>query len=349
MRRVQRRVRYGEDRDQGEQVQRDRPPELRDGRQAQRHLHRSAGQRRAHLYGTTGGIHPTTCHSGRVTFNAKLYDLPLPGGRQELGAAFTVAPTTAGRNSRIRSSVSRPSASGWQRSDLGFESVSLVIAFLRPGDLCPPTRKARLGGSGRAPRPRSTRWRASPAHGWREVPRPAKLCGLPGLGRPFPRLYPLRRLRVVARRDADRGSDGPPTSPDGRRRRPPTRLPADRPYDRSAFFERTATATVPRSPSSPPRPPDPRRRRSRRWTPRPGCSTLTGRRVGGRCQPSSRSGRGARPCTRRIALTVRFTLGVGATRDVSDPPCRRPGPPTGSLANCSRRHSRSRATLLAMP
>ncbi|MGO9907174.1 MAG: hypothetical protein ACLP4R_06490 [Solirubrobacteraceae bacterium] len=41
--------------------------------------------------------------------------------------------------------------------------------------------------------------------------------------------------------------------------------------------------------------------------------TLTGRRVGGRCQPSSRSGRGARPCTRRIALTVRFTLGVGAT------------------------------------
>ena len=41
--------------------------------------------------------------------------------------------------------------------------------------------------------------------------------------------------------------------------------------------------------------------------------TLTGRRVGGRCQPSSRSDRGRRPCIRRVALTVRFRLSVGAT------------------------------------
>ena len=41
--------------------------------------------------------------------------------------------------------------------------------------------------------------------------------------------------------------------------------------------------------------------------------TLTGRRVGGRCQPTSRSDRGKRPCTRRVALTVRFTLSVAAT------------------------------------
>ena len=41
--------------------------------------------------------------------------------------------------------------------------------------------------------------------------------------------------------------------------------------------------------------------------------TLTGRRVGGRCQPSNRFNRGERPCIRRVALTVRFTLSVGAT------------------------------------
>jgi hypothetical protein len=41
--------------------------------------------------------------------------------------------------------------------------------------------------------------------------------------------------------------------------------------------------------------------------------TLAGRRVGGRCQPSSRSNRGKRSCTRRVAMTVRFTLSVGAT------------------------------------
>ena len=41
--------------------------------------------------------------------------------------------------------------------------------------------------------------------------------------------------------------------------------------------------------------------------------TLTGRRVGGRCQPWSRSDRGGRPCVRRVALTVRFRLSVGAT------------------------------------
>jgi hypothetical protein len=41
--------------------------------------------------------------------------------------------------------------------------------------------------------------------------------------------------------------------------------------------------------------------------------TLRGRRVGGRCEPSSPSHRGGRPCTRQVALSVRFTLSVGAT------------------------------------
>ena len=41
--------------------------------------------------------------------------------------------------------------------------------------------------------------------------------------------------------------------------------------------------------------------------------TLGGRRVGGPCHPSSRFNCGERPCVRRVALTVRFTLGVGAT------------------------------------
>ena len=41
--------------------------------------------------------------------------------------------------------------------------------------------------------------------------------------------------------------------------------------------------------------------------------TLTGRRVGGRCQPSSRFNSGERPCIRRVALTVRFTLSASAT------------------------------------
>ena len=41
--------------------------------------------------------------------------------------------------------------------------------------------------------------------------------------------------------------------------------------------------------------------------------TLRGRRVGGRCEPLRRSNRGHRPCTRRVALRVRFTLSVGAT------------------------------------
>ena len=40
--------------------------------------------------------------------------------------------------------------------------------------------------------------------------------------------------------------------------------------------------------------------------------TLTGRRVGGRCEPPSRSNRGHRPCTRGVARTVRFTLNASA-------------------------------------
>jgi hypothetical protein len=41
--------------------------------------------------------------------------------------------------------------------------------------------------------------------------------------------------------------------------------------------------------------------------------TRRGRRVRGRCQPASRSNRGHRPCARRAALTVHFTLNTSAT------------------------------------
>jgi hypothetical protein len=40
---------------------------------------------------------------------------------------------------------------------------------------------------------------------------------------------------------------------------------------------------------------------------------LARRRVGGRCQPLSGWDRRDRPCIRRVARTVRFTLSVGAT------------------------------------
>jgi streptogramin lyase len=41
--------------------------------------------------------------------------------------------------------------------------------------------------------------------------------------------------------------------------------------------------------------------------------TLRGRRVGGRCEPPSRSNRGHHPCTRRATLTTRYTLNTTAT------------------------------------
>ena len=41
--------------------------------------------------------------------------------------------------------------------------------------------------------------------------------------------------------------------------------------------------------------------------------SLTGRRVGGRCEPPSRSNRGHHPCIRQPTLTVRFTLNTTAT------------------------------------
>ena len=77
-------------------------------------------------------------------------------------------------------------------------------------------------------------------------------------------------------------------------------------------FSVTATATSPAVTvrSAPPPPPTPALS-ALDITPR--MFTLTGRRVGGRCQPTGRSDRGKRPCTRRVALTVRFTLSVGAT------------------------------------
>jgi hypothetical protein len=41
--------------------------------------------------------------------------------------------------------------------------------------------------------------------------------------------------------------------------------------------------------------------------------TLRGHRVGGRCQPATRSDRRHHPCARRATLTVRFTLNTAAT------------------------------------
>ena len=41
--------------------------------------------------------------------------------------------------------------------------------------------------------------------------------------------------------------------------------------------------------------------------------TLTGRRVGGRCEPATRSNRTHRTCTRRVAFNMRFTLSASAT------------------------------------
>jgi hypothetical protein len=77
-------------------------------------------------------------------------------------------------------------------------------------------------------------------------------------------------------------------------------------------FSLTATATSPAITIQPAPPPPP--------TPAlsaldisPRMFTLTGRRVGGRCQPTSRADRGERSCIRRLAVTVRFTLSVGAT------------------------------------
>ena len=72
----------------------------------------------------------------------------------------------------------------------------------------------------------------------------------------------------------------------------------------------TATSAAVTVRSAPPPPPTPALS-ALDITPR--MFTLTGRRVGGRCQPTRRSDRGKRPCTRRVALTVRFTLSVGAT------------------------------------
>ena len=80
-------------------------------------------------------------------------------------------------------------------------------------------------------------------------------------------------------------------------------------------FSVTATATsaaitVQSAPPPPPPPPTPALS-ALHITPR--MFTLSGRRVGGRCQPSSRLNRGERSCIRRVALTVRFTLSVAAT------------------------------------
>jgi hypothetical protein len=72
----------------------------------------------------------------------------------------------------------------------------------------------------------------------------------------------------------------------------------------------TATSAAVTVRSAPPPPPTPALS-ALHITPR--MFTLRGRRVGGRCQPPSRFNRGGRPCVRRVALTVRFTLSVGAT------------------------------------
>ena len=74
--------------------------------------------------------------------------------------------------------------------------------------------------------------------------------------RPIPAAVPLRRLRMVARRDAGRGSDGADLRPDGRRRRPPTRLPADRHLPAPVFGHRDRNQPRDHRPACPAPTPD---------------------------------------------------------------------------------------------
>jgi streptogramin lyase len=71
----------------------------------------------------------------------------------------------------------------------------------------------------------------------------------------------------------------------------------------------SAAVTIQAAPP-PPQPPTPA---LAALTISPRMFTLRGRRVGGRCEPRSHSNRGHHPCTRRVALTARFTLNTTAT------------------------------------
>jgi streptogramin lyase len=71
----------------------------------------------------------------------------------------------------------------------------------------------------------------------------------------------------------------------------------------------SATVTIQAAPPPPP-PPTPA---LSALSVSPRTFTLTGRRVGGRCQPATRSNRSHHPCARRATLTVRFTLSTTAT------------------------------------
>ena len=135
--------------------------------------------------------------------------------------------------------------------------------------------------------------------------------------RPIRLALPVRRLHVVARREPDRGSDRVDLHPDGRRRRPPARLPGDRHLpapvfghrDRHQCRDHRPVRAAPPAPSLPPNPdagalgaghhpPDVHAPRA------PGRGPVSGP------EPFHR---GDRPCIRRVALSVRFTLSVGAT------------------------------------
>jgi streptogramin lyase len=79
-------------------------------------------------------------------------------------------------------------------------------------------------------------------------------------------------------------------------------------------FQLTATATSPAitiQPAPPPPPPMTPALSALNISPR--TFTLKGRRVRGRCEPATRSNRTHRTCTRRVALSIRFTLSASAT------------------------------------
>jgi hypothetical protein len=79
-------------------------------------------------------------------------------------------------------------------------------------------------------------------------------------------------------------------------------------------FQLTATAASPAitiQPAPPPPPPMTPALSALNVSPR--TFTLKGRRVGGRCEPATRSNRTHRTCTRRVALSIRFTLSANAT------------------------------------
>ena len=148
---------------------------------------------------------------------------------------------------------------------------------------------------------------------WREAPKPARRRGLPGRGSPDPQAVPVRRVRVVARRHArsrvrPRRPTPRPAGDVGHRLA--CRLTVTYPLPFSVTATATSAAVTVQAAPPPPQPPTPA---LSALDISPRMFTLQGAGSGAGASRASRSDRGHRPCTRRVALAVRFTLSVGAT------------------------------------